>query len=464
MIIAMVVHNDVRHDARVIKEANSLSAVGHQVTVFGLTRDPDDEGFSFGPNNVRVVLTFRSEIGSDTTLLTDLPDRYLLNSTFMASNFATYMGRLALNKSERIRRSFTYQATILADTVIKTLTPDVVHIHDHVALSAAPVYKHILSVPIVWDAHEIYEDLAGNEADRGLANATVISQNSIYVDEFITINESIKDFYVDKYHCLECGTVLPNASMRSDLPDYDGRLHDAAGLDRSQKILLFQGGMSPHRGIAQLVAAANQLNDHWSVVFMGWGKLKEEMELVAASYPMTQTANDRVCFIDGAPQAELALWTAGASLGIIPYENTGLNHLYCTPNKLWEYPLAGVPILASNLEEMGRSILNHSIGILMPRDFTADDISKSVNALTDVKLKQLRQACAVYAETQNWQALEHRLTTIYEKLETAIKSPEIKGALQPYNESPSEWPVPCADSTISLKEMVVSSIKKIKKT
>lgn len=462
MKIAMVVHNDVRRDARVMKEANSLHAAGHQVTVFGLTADENDSGFSFGPSSIPVVLTHRTAIGSNLTLLSDLPEQYTQNGTILADSFASYMGTVAFSKSERIRRSFTYQATILADAVIRTLTPDVVHIHDHVSLSAAPVYKHILGVPIVWDAHEIYEDLAGNEADRGFTNATVIGQNAIYIDEFITINESISNFYAGKYPCLVNGTVLPNASIRSDLPIYDGRLHDAAGLELSQKILLFQGGMSPHRGIAELVEAADQLNEDWSVVFMGWGKLKEDMEAVAAHFRMTKTGNRRVCFIDGAPQAELALWTAGATLGAIPYENIGLNHLYCTPNKLWEYPLAGVPILASDLEEMGRSIRTHSIGVLIPRDFTADDIVQSVNMLTDEKLEQLRKACAVYAETQNWQALEHRLTSIYGYIEDALQRPEAKSSFQPFDEGPTAWPVASAEGSPSMTELAKASLRKVR--
>ncbi len=51
----------------------------------------------------------------------------------------------------------------------------------------------------------------------------------------------------------------------------------------------------------------------------------------------------KVRFIPPAPQKELKSWTQGATLGIIPYEGKMLNHWIATPNKLWEYPSAGVP-------------------------------------------------------------------------------------------------------------------------
>ncbi|HYE68658.1 MAG TPA: hypothetical protein VEA58_08600, partial [Anaerovoracaceae bacterium] len=57
-------------------------------------------------------------------------------------------------------------------------------------------------------------------------------------------------------------------------------------------------------------------------------------------YHTDQGNPEIVVFIPPAPQNDLALWTAGGTIGIIPYEKIGLNHWFCTPNKLWEYPNA----------------------------------------------------------------------------------------------------------------------------
>src|SRR5690606_35834587 len=55
----------------------------------------------------------------------------------------------------------------------------------------------------------------------------------------------------------------------------------------------------------------------------------------------------KIKIIDPVPQEELLLWTQGATVGAIPYPITCLNHWGCAPNKLWEYPGAGVPIIAT---------------------------------------------------------------------------------------------------------------------
>ncbi len=438
MRIAMVVHNDVRRDARVMKEATSLSAAGHDVIVYGLTTDPEAADFSFGPRETKAILSYRSDVGMDHSLLRKLPLENERSSDETSRELLDYLNLRISTRTEKICQVFSHQGAILADAVIRSAKPDVVHIHDHVALTAAPIFKHFLDVPLVWDAHEIYQELAGSDPERAQANAAVIAQNSVYVDRFVTINDSIASYYAEQYPNLTNAIVLPNAAMKVGRPAYDGRLHEAAGLTKNQKILLFQGGMGLHRGVPQLVAAAKHFPVDWSLVFMGWGPLKDQMQQIVAKYPTASEDNPRVAFIDGAPQDELPFWTAGASLGAIPYENTGLNHLYCTPNKLWEYPLAGVPILASDLQEMGRVLRQFGIGKLIPRDFNEEDILLAISELSEQELEEMCNNCRIYAGEQNWQANEHRLLRLYDELSELIEGGRAKWNV--HSQAVLAWP------------------------
>ena len=47
------------------------------------------------------------------------------------------------------------------------------------------------------------------------------------------------------------------------------------------------------------------------------------------------------------PQKELLDYTAGADFGIIPYPAIDLNTKYCTPNKMFEFVSAEIPIIAN---------------------------------------------------------------------------------------------------------------------
>src|SRR5690606_10664221 len=159
--------------------------------------------------------------------------------------------------------------------------------------------------------------------------------------------DSIAAWYAEKYPKLAPAVVVMNATEKAPPFDYDGRLHRAAGLPDGARILLYQGGYASKRGLDYLVRSAEHLPADWTLVMMGWGTLEAHRRGVAAEIEV-RTLGQRsppVRFVPPAPQTELPLWTAGGTIGVIPYENVGLNHWFCTPNKLWEYPNAGVPVL-----------------------------------------------------------------------------------------------------------------------
>jgi glycosyltransferase involved in cell wall biosynthesis len=108
------------------------------------------------------------------------------------------------------------------------------------------------------------------------------------------------------------------------------------------------------------------------------------------------------------------LWTAGAKLGVIPYENAGLNHWFCTPNKLWEYPNAGVPIIASPFPEMRKVIEPNGIGWFLTDPLTAKSIATSINAISDGELAEAARNCRLFMQRDNWSTYSRRLKKAYE--------------------------------------------------
>lgn len=399
MKIAVVVHNGVRHDARVIKEAQTLSSAGHEVRVFGLSPNTDEEFQLEGEIPVKLA---RRDVS-------DIPE------------FLTRNG-LKPTRENKVWASFHEQGRLVFEAVKYSMIPDVVHIHDHVCLTAAEMYKSEFKVPIVWDAHEIYEELAGLEDVRRKVNPRIIGENARFIDEFITLNDSIAGVYADRYPDLPGAVLIPNAAEFSTRPAYDGRLHRAAGLDEDQLILLFQGGFAPHRGISTLLDVAAELDERWSVVFMGWGKLETLIKDRAAELNDRPEDRSRISVVAGAPHSELAHWTAGAALGAIPYEDTGLNHRYCTPNKLWEFPASGVPILATDLPEMARRIRKADMGVVISPEMDVAEISRALSILTRENLDNLRENAEAFIRSDNWTHYEARLLAIYSRLSRSRNS------------------------------------------
>jgi glycosyltransferase involved in cell wall biosynthesis len=150
---------------------------------------------------------------------------------------------------------------------------------------------------------------------------------------------------------------------------------------------------------------------------MGWGPLENKLRQAADTINSDiDPACKRLVIIPPAPADSLAKWTAGADIGIIPYENTGLNHLYCTPNKLWEFPNAGVPILATGFVEMEKMITEAGTGYLLPIDFSADDIIDFLTSLDAAELAQKKSNCASFSRDHSWERFEPALLSLYSGL------------------------------------------------
>jgi glycosyltransferase involved in cell wall biosynthesis len=289
-----------------------------------------------------------------------------------------------------------------------------VHAHDVTALAVCADFSERAGAKLVFDAHEVYDHLAQSEDELAEVNARVMRKYADNVDAFITINESIAGYYRKHYRGLPRATIVKNAAPLAERFEYDGRLHQAAKLSLERKILIYQGGYAPKRGLVQLLLAAEYLDPSWALVFMGWGRLEPELRRTAdAMCTRVSSLAERIRFIPKVPHRELAYWTAGASLGAIPYENVGLNHWFCTPNKLWEYPNAGVPILASPFPELRRIIDPHAIGWFLPDPLTPREIGRVVNSLTPEMLSAARSACATFIAQDNWSVYSDRLRRAY---------------------------------------------------
>jgi glycosyltransferase involved in cell wall biosynthesis len=181
-------------------------------------------------------------------------------------------------------------------------------------------------------------------------------------------------------------------------------------------ILLVQGGLKAHRGLPEVAGAAGHLPPGWAVVMMGDGELRDSLEAAALELGAHGDGIPRLAVIPAAPLAELPLWTAGAAIGLIPYEKQGINHWFCTPNKLWEYPCAGVPVLASPFPEMRAMITRHGFGWLLAPDWDGPALAAQVAGLDPEDLARRRERCAEFMAQENWDKYGSRLLGLYERL------------------------------------------------
>jgi glycosyltransferase involved in cell wall biosynthesis len=125
----------------------------------------------------------------------------------------------------------------------------------------------------------------------------------------------------------------------------------------------------------------------------------------------------RIHFHGAVPQHELLRFTASADAGLIPYQATCLNNLYCTPNKLFEYIAAGLPIVACDLPELRRVIGDNGIGLIIDAG-SPETFARAIDQLlTDRgKLQDLRERVLAVSRSLNWEQESKVLLQVFDGL------------------------------------------------
>lgn len=297
---------------------------------------------------------------------------------------------------------------------IRSLKPDVLYIHDLEPLKQFGLAKSSIEAEclpqVIWDAHEYYPDTTRLSISKSLEIRKVIGDLQQALDAFVAVNDEIASKYCEEFQYLPTPEVSYNAARWNGPINYDGRLHDAANLDYTTKILLFQGGLTHDRGIQTVLELSKSLSTEWCAVFMGQGPLAKIVHQTAVEFRETDSHAPRL--IDPAPLSELLKWTAGATIGTLLYEPTSLNHRFASPNKLWEYAAAGVPLICYDNPWLKKVVQQHGIGWSFRFGQTIEELSEFIERVTPTELEHVRNNCRQFIESWNWDTERKKLSQV----------------------------------------------------
>lgn len=295
---------------------------------------------------------------------------------------------------------------------------DVIHAQEIIGLAAGAELKRRHGGHLIWEAAELYEDMADPDPGQSAVARKVIAGAAPLIDGMTTVNDGLAEYYVRTYPDLPAPVVVMNATPRMDPPKDDGRLRETAGFGKEDRVLLFQGGLTVNRGLPALVDSARHYPPDWKLAVLGYGDLGPELTAMAERIN-TDLGTSRIAMLPPVPSAELAAWTVGADVGIIPYENVAGNHWFCSPNKLWEFPAAGIPFLAPRLHFIERLVEEYGTGFLFDVDFDASTLAEAVAGLGDEDLAHARAAMPRFLDEMSWERFTPRIHALYESVLSA---------------------------------------------
>lgn len=283
----------------------------------------------------------------------------------------------------------------------------VINIHALALLPLGIILKRLFKTKLVYDAHELETEKNGLTGFRQKISKLIERRLIKQVDFTIVVGENIADWYASEYDIPRPIVVL-NAPFKREL-SYKNLFRENLNIRSDQKILLYQGGLAKGRGTHYILDAFKERKDDKVVaVFMGYGELEKEIKDAAQKYP-------NIYFFPAVKPDVVLNYTSSADIGISLIENTCLSYYYCMPNKLFEYAMAGIPVIASNMKDMSEFITKNNIGTVIT-DFSPKGVNKSIDSLLDQNLSELKHNAYVAACNHSWEHQEIKMIDAYKKL------------------------------------------------
>lgn len=287
---------------------------------------------------------------------------------------------------------------------------EVYHSHDLDTLFAGFVAKQVTHAKLVYDFHELFTEQYRRGAKTwvwkgfySLLERLLIGHTELK----LTVCDSIGAWVSDKYGTTRAVTVRNCPSVHDAVPR-------STGLKR-EKVVLYHGAYIADRGIEQLIESAQYLS-RAKVVLRGVGPLESDLKALVQKKGL----EEKVTFAPSVAVAQLVEAASEADIGAAVYLPVCLNAQFCLPNKLFEYMMAGLAIVGSDLPELRAVILGgrQPIGTVCdPSD--PKDLARAINAIAedDALLERLkRHARAAATSIYNWEIEGRRLVDAYDAL------------------------------------------------
>lgn len=399
--IAMFVFNDGNHDQRVHKQAQALGFRGYEVRVYcfltpGQPTNETREGYTlyredqrghlsrfFDDRLMGLVRRKRSpnkpEVKRQALLLP--PDREPVVPCPKPSRDLPDQA----NSHQRAHWAYIKRINLVWAERAAAWRPHLVQAHDLDALEAAVTLGERLKVPVVYDTHELWSEQPFIDSREAVDHWDNLEGDLIKrTHAVITVNDPLARILEERYG-LSKVVPLHNCQEDQELPDRP---------PNRKPVALYQGAYVPHRGLEQVIAAA-QKTDKVQFSFRGFGSSEEELRAL--------DRGGKIEWCPPVPGPEVVQAASTADIGLIPFLPTCLNHYYSTPNKLFEYMSAGLAIAGSHIPEIAKFTADCEMGALFD-PYSPAHIASTLDEMVDSgNLVKMGQAARRAAKKRwNW--------------------------------------------------------------
>jgi len=333
----MLVWTGVSTDTRVLREASTLVDAGWSVHIIGRAVPPD----FVPPQGVTISSVGRAPAADSRKRRLNVLER---------------AGRWALLPEHVGRRISTWQQAAVVEA--GRHRADVIHVHDFTALPVGAALAQEWGVPFLYDSHELWcgRPRVGRPTPwRARREAKLEGELGARAAIVLTVGEGVAGELRERYAWRDVRVV------RNTFP----RVPAPAQREGGPAAAMYAGRIAPYREL-EVIARASR-STPLPITLMG----PADGQFLARFDPGLARLQD------SRPAGEVDALLAAAGLALITHSDRWLNHRLALPNKLFHAVRAGVPVVATDVGELARTVREHDLGELY-RPGDADDLVRAI--------------------------------------------------------------------------------------
>ncbi len=296
--------------------------------------------------------------------------------------------------------------------------PDIIHSNDLDTLFVAYRLSRYYKSKLLYDAQELY---TGQHTLPEWYKRLLSLQEWFLVrraDKVTVVNDAIADEMEKQYRIKVDRVILNCPPFEEDFRSKNGSsIRDKFGIGEKMPVYLYSGGLVEQRGIENTVLSLKYLKDG-VLVILGEGQIKDSLVEIISSEGLER----RVFFSDFILHTEVPTFISSADVGIIPYENVGINHYLCSPSKLFHYIMAELPVVCSDFPFLRKIVLDNELGATFD-PAKPESIARAIRSVVEsnARYEEIKENLKRAKNIYNWENEEKKFLAIYSSLNGSVK-------------------------------------------
>lgn len=404
----IISYTPVSKEPRVLRQAKTLLSEGWRVVIFGL------DGAEPAPEEWHFVSLSNSHFVYKK-IFTGIKQRsiiFLNKIGIIMSNYGCLkvIKRMGANLAHNSTCTYISRARIVKNfaSLYPDYRPNLVLAHDYFTCGLAVEIGNRFSVPVSVDCHEYAIGQYAHDSHWLKWHQSVVQnlQDSLFskVDSMTVVCEGIAKLIATD-HVLR----RPPSVVRST-PFYVPQPFRPTG---EIITVLYHGEIFPSRALHIAVRSMRLWRPEFRFVIRGYSDPAYVIQLreIAAEVGVA----DRLDIQGPVPFDQIILTANKADVGYFVHIDTSPQRSFALPNKFFEYVMAGLALVVSNLPEMAKLVGEFDLGVLVS-ECDEECIARTINSLDRASIDRMKHHSLEAAKILNWDVEKKVMMSSYQEI------------------------------------------------